>query len=190
MNSIGSTPEAQASRNLSKETRDSKEIQAQAGNELLKVTDTASLSSLLPRLKNLIEAIDQPNDNVLEGISGNIMRLQDAFVDTLYSAASSSGIDFSQKVTLRLNEKERLVVLGEHPEKDRINELLDEKPELSSAFKEISTQSELLKDVSNIGKIIGSQSGMASYQNSFNRHVSASYQLSLKGEMSHFYFAK
>lgn len=188
--SIGNKPNVPQVENNTREPRDVKEAPAQQSNELAKITDTASLSSILPRLQNLIAAIDQPGGNVLESISDNIMRLQDGFVDTLYGAASSHGIDFTEKVTLRLNEKDQLTVLGEHPEKARIEQLLSERPELSTAFQELSTQSELLKDVNNIGKLIGSKSGISSYQNSFNRHVPASYQLSLKGEMSHFYFAK
>lgn len=171
-------------------TREAREPKEPAGNDLAKITDTASLSNMLPRLQSLMAAIDQPGDNVLEGISGNISRLQDAFVDSLYGVASAEGIDFSEKLTMRLDENEQLAVLGEHPDKERIEALLAERPELSAAFKEISTQSELLKDVSNIGKIIGSQSGLAGYENIMNRHVPASYQFSLKGEMSHFYFAK
>jgi hypothetical protein len=171
--------------------REPKENSREAsGNELAKVTDTASLSSLLPRLQNIIATLDQPGGNVLDGISDNISRLQDAFVESLYGAASNEGIDFGQKLTMRLDENECLTVIGEHPDKDRLEELLGNRPELSAAFKEISTQSELLKDMSNIGKIIGSRSGLAGYQNVMNRHVQASYQFSLKGDMSHFYFAK
>ena len=188
ISSISSKANAVHTESSTREAREN--VKENPGNELAKITDTASLSNLLPRLQNLIAAIDQPGDNVLEGISGNINRLQDAFVDSLYGVASAGGVNFSEKLTMRLDENDRLAVLGEHPDKERIEELLAERPELSAAFKEISTQSELLKDVSNIGKIIGSQSGVAGYQNVFNRQVPASYQFSLKGEMSHFYFAK
>ncbi|MDR1125582.1 MAG: hypothetical protein LBM64_05920, partial [Deltaproteobacteria bacterium] len=62
--------------------------------------------------------------------------------------------------------------------------------ELSSAFREIASQSELLRDVSNISKVIGAQTGLASYQNSYHQPQDSAYQISLKGEMSHFYFSK
>lgn len=158
--------------------------------ELTAITDQASLSNMLPRLQSLLAVIDRPGDNVLEEISNNITNLQDAFVDSLYSAASAEGVDFGNKLTLRLDENERLAIMGEHPDTERIKGILAERPELSTAFKEISTQSELLRDVSNIGKIIGSRSGLAGYEDTLNRQVPSNYQLSLKGEMSHFYFAK
>lgn len=169
--------------------REARERSGESQN-LAQVTDTASLSNLLPRLQNLLAAIDRPGDNVLEGISDNITRLQDAFVESLYNTASAEGVDFTRKLTLRLDEGDRLTVLGDHPDKERLETLLGGHPELSAAFKEISTQSELLRDVSNIGKIIGSQSGLAGYESALNRQIQANYQLSLKGEMSHFYFAR
>lgn len=188
ISSIENRANTPVSENVAGETPEN--AHAQANQALLKVTDTASLSNLLPRLQNFISAIDQPGENVLASISDNITRLQDVFVDSLYGAAVANGVDLSSKLTLKLDKNEQLSILGEHPDKEKIDAFLKQRPDLSAAFKEISVQSELLKDMSNIGKIIGSQSGLASYQNAMNRHVPASYQISLKGEMSHFYFAK
>lgn len=188
ISSVSSKAGAVSTENTLKEARENaKENQNQ---ELARVTDKASLSNMLPRLQNLLAAIDRPGDNVLESISENITHLQDAFVDSLYGVASAEDIDFSQKLTMRLDENERLAIMGEHPDKERIEGVLAGHPELSAAFKEISTQSELLRGVSNIGKIIGSQTGLAGYESTLNRQVPSNYQLSLKGEMSHFYFAK
>lgn len=158
--------------------------------KLAKITDTASLSALLPRLQSIVEAIEQPDANLIEGISGNIGRLQDAFVESLYVLAEEAELDLSQKLTLRLDENDALRVICEHPDKEGIEAMLQSRPDISAAFKEISTQSELLRNVRSIGKIIGLGSGAAAYENMQARESQASYQFSLKGDMSHFYFAK
>lgn len=171
--------------------KDSLEIAPEnTNNELEKITDTASLSSLLPRLQGIMDAIQKPDGNVIDGISDNIGRLQDAFVESVYGLAGSAGVDLGQKLTLRLDENDSLRVVGEHPSKESMNALLESRPDISTAFKEISTQSELLRNVRSIGKIIGSETGLPAYESMRAASAQSSYQFSLKGDMSHFYFAK
>ncbi|MDR1126103.1 MAG: hypothetical protein LBM64_08640, partial [Deltaproteobacteria bacterium] len=136
-------------------------------SQLSRVTDKASLSSLAPKLQNILQAIDHPDNNVLQAMSDNISNLQDVFVEAVSHTLGAAGIDLSHKVTLRLNQAGELGPAGEHPEKERIEAALAKAPELSSAFREIASQSELLRDVSNISKVIGAQTGLASYQNSY-----------------------
>ena len=159
-------------------------------DSLSKITDSASLSSLVPRLQNLLAVIDHPNDNLLKAMSDNISRLQDAFVETVYLTLEHNGFSLSEKITLRLDKNEQLRLIGDHPEKDRLNELLGNMFELSSAFKEIALQSEILRDVGNIGKVLTRNNGINAYRDTADINTSASYQISIKGEMSHFYFSK
>lgn len=159
-------------------------------SQLSRVTDKASLSSLTPKLQNILQAIDHPDNNVLQAMSDNISNLQDVFVEAVSQTLGAEGIDLSNKITLRLDQTGQLGLAGDHPEKGQIEAALAKAPELSSAFREIASQSELLRDVSNISKVIGAQTGLASYQNSYNQPQDSAYQISLKGEMSHFYFSK
>ena len=159
-------------------------------DSLSKITDSASLSALVPRLQNLLAVIDHPDDNLLKAMSDNISRLQDAFVETVYATLGHNSFDLNEKITLRLDKNEQLQLLGEHPEKERLNDLLGNMPELSSAFKEIASQSEILRDVGNIGKVIHQNSGINAYRNMAGINTNANYQISIKGEMSHFYFSK
>lgn len=171
--------------------KDAREGSGEGPNyKLAKITDTAGLSALLPRLQGIVDAIEQPDANLIEGISGNIGRLQDAFVESLYVLAEEAELDLSQKLTLRLDENDALRVICEHPDKEGMEAMLQSRPDISAAFKEISTQSELLRNVRSIGKIIGRGAGAAAYENMRASDAQASYQFSLKGEMSHFYFAK
>ena len=159
------------------------------GRDLSKLTDSASLSSFLPRLQGILEVIEQPENNVFQNLDGNISKLQDAFVDAVYEALSARSIDFSRKITLRLNDEQELAVAGEHPDKETVEQLLAGRPEFSAAFKEIASQSELLRNMRNIGKVIGARNGLEAYQTGLAGQ-NAGYQVSLKGEMSHFYFSR
>jgi flagellin-specific chaperone FliS len=192
INSIGNTGSDLYAKNLKENLREKETSTAPAISALSQVTDKASLSGLAPRLQGILKALEQPEGNVMQAVSENVSSLQDVFVDALYLALDSEGINLSQKLTLRLDtasETEQLVVAGEHPDSEQINAALAGVPELSSAFKEIAAQSELLRDVGNIGKVIGSR-GLAGYENASQQARDSAYQISMKGEMSHFYFGK
>lgn len=165
---------------------------SQDGRETLQeVTDRAKLSSVAPRIQAMFSEMAASGNNVLDTLSGNIARLQEGFIETLYTVLSEKNIDLSQKMTLRLDGSNALTVAGEHPEKERVDIILAGQPALSSAFDEIAAQSEVLRDITNINKVMTRQAGMDAYsaaeQGTFPSSV---YQISLKGEMSHFYFSR
>lgn len=156
---------------------------------LMQITDGAALSSLAPRIKAILNQIAGPEDNVLDALSGNVGKLQDGFIDALYSALSARDINLDQKLTLRLNGEGILSVAGDHPQKEAVENVLREQPALSAAFDEIASQSELLRDIRNISKVMSRKGGLEQYAAAGNTG-SAVYQMSLKGEMSHFYFSR
>jgi hypothetical protein len=92
-------------------------------------------------------------------------------------------------MTLRLNPDGMLSVSGDHPEKAKVDKVLAEKPALSSAFSEIASQSEELRDITNINKVMTRQTGAEAYAAGSAKAPFSIYQMSLKGDMSHFYFS-
>ena len=173
-------------------TTEAKDVARQEDNarsDLSQITDGAGLSSLAPRIQAVLNEIAGPEDNVLDALSNNVGKLQDGFIDTLYTSLSASDIDLTQKLTLRMGGDGLLAVAGDHPQKDAIEGVLREQPALSTAFDEIASQSELLRDIRNIGKVMSRKSGVEQYAAADNSG-SAVYQMSLKGDMSHFYFSR
>lgn len=161
-----------------------------AEETLQEVTDQAKLSDVAPRIRAMLNEMAGSENNVVDTLSANVEKLQEGFVDTLYTTLSKGNIDLSHKMTLRLDEG-ALTVTGEHPEKEKMDAILAENPALSAAFGEIASQSEVLRDIANINKVMTRQTGMGAYAASDNdRSVNAVYQMSLKGEMSHFYFSR
>jgi hypothetical protein len=163
--------------------------EAQA-DELLRMTDAAKLSTLAPRIQAALNEIAGPGDNVLEALSSNVAALQEGFIDRLYAVLSENGIDLSQKLTLRLNAGGSLAVAGNRPDKEAVENALRGQPALSAAFGEIASQSELLRDISNINKVMTRRTGAERYAETWATPGAAVYQMSLKGDMSHFYFSR
>lgn len=161
------------------------------GRESLQdVTDQASLSELAPRIKAVLHEIAGSENNVLHRLADNIGRLQDGFINTLYGVLSQENIDLNQKMTLRLNPDGVLSVAGEHAEKERVEKILAENSALSSAFGEIASQSEVLRDITNINSVMTRQTGVEAYAAGAGKTPFSVYQMSLKGDMSHFYFSR
>lgn len=162
-----------------------------AAGTLQEVTDQAKLSSLAPRIQAVLSEITGSENNVLHTLSANVEKLQEGFIDTLYTTLSENDVDLTQKMTLRLDRNSSLTVAGEHPEKERVDAILSQNPTLSTAFGEIASQSEVLRDLANISKVMTRHTGMEAYAASGADKSSYSiYQMSLKGEMSHFYFSR
>ncbi len=171
------------------EVRDSARQENGVRADLRQITDGAGLSALAPRIQAVLNEIAGPEDNVLDALGNNVNKLQDGFIETLYTSLSSRDIDLSQKLTLRLDGEGLLSVAGDHPQKEAVDELLREQPALSAAFDEIASQSELLRDIRNISKVVSRKSGVDQYA-ALGNAGSAVYQMSLKGDMSHFYFSR
>lgn len=173
------------------DAREGSTAKAVESGTLQEVTDQAKLSALAPRIQAMFSEGAGSGGNVADTLSANIEKLQDGFVETLYTVLSEENIDLTQKMTLRLDGESGLTVAGEHPEKDHINGVLAGHPALSSAFGEIASQSEVLRDIANINKVITRHTGMEAYTSAgLDRSPMSIYQISMKGDMSHFYFSR
>lgn len=172
------------------EIRDAQPPPSGGRESLQDVTDHARLSELAPRIQAVLSEMAGSENNVLQRLTDNIDRLQSGFIDTLYGALSQEDIDLNQKMTLRLNPEGFLSVAGDHTEKEKVDMILAKNPALSSAFSEIASQSEVLRDISNINKVMTRQTGAEAYAAGTKKAHFSFYQMSLKGDMSHFYFSR
>ena len=165
------------------------EREAPSASALTRLTDTAGFATVAPRIQAVLAQMDvSGEENVVERLSDNVSRLQDGFVDALYATLSGRGVDLSSKMTLKLDNDAQLRVAGEHPEKDRIDAALAEAPELSAAFSEISSQSSALRDIRSLHSTVLQGAGLTRY--AALAGSGDGYQISLKGDMNHFYFSR
>jgi len=166
-------------------------------SELSKHTQIAAISSLMPRLQAAMELLerpcghtDEPSGKALEMLSSNITLLQESFMQALYAKLQRLGVDTSSKITLRLNDNIRLVVTGEHPDEQRINDLLSSDSELVGVFVEIAAQSAALRDLRTLRMLTLYDQASDAYAALAAGPGECIYQLILKGEMNHFYFTR
>ena len=164
--------------------------EAAGGSALSRVTGSAAFSSVLPRLQAALEQMDLPGEGMLATLSDNISRLQDSFLENFSAKLNEMKTDLSAKLTLRLNEQAQLVVCGNHPDAEAISALLSRNPEFSAAFTEIAAQSAALRDLRSLHTMVLYASTAHSYSVLASGPGETVYQLSLKGDMNHFYFTK
>ena len=111
-------------------------------------------------------------------------------MQTFYAKLQGLGVDTSSKLTLRLNDEIRLVVAGEHPDEQIINDLLSSDSALAAAFVEIAAQSAALRDLRALRALTLYDRASDAYAALARGPGECIYQLSLKGEMNHFYFTR
>ncbi|MDL2317246.1 hypothetical protein LJC59_09305 [Desulfovibrio sp. OttesenSCG-928-A18] len=152
--------------------------------------ERASFSSLAPAIQDLCERANRAEARLADSLSANVARLQEAFIESLYEALSALDVDTGTKLTLRLNNRAVLVLSGEHPDKERIGELLARNPEFGEAFAEIAAQSAALRDLRNLCSLARHVESEAACTALSALPGENMYQVSLKGEMNHFYFTR
>lgn len=153
-------------------------------------TDSFEISPMSGRLDTLLEEISDRGANALDALQERASALQENFLDRLYTQMDARGIDLQDKVTLRLDNDGRLATSGEHPQKEQINAMLAQSPDLAETFKDIASHSELMRDIGNIRKTVSARSQMQQYEATAQDNPMSVYQLSLKGGMSHFFFSR
>lgn len=156
---------------------------------LAQATAAATFSSVLPKLQAVLHPLRQPDCDLMETLAHNINGLQQHFAETLYEELCRLGISLSIKITLRLDKEAQLVLVNnEHPDYEAITTLLVCHPELSAAFAEIAAQSATLRDLRSLSTMMLYPDAASGYSAITSRPGNASYQISLKGDMNHFYF--
>ena len=139
---------------------------------------------LSPDIISMLEDICSRGSYVIEPLSIHVYALQELFLNTLYHKLDEAGIDTNSKITLYLTKKGNLAVQGEHPQKKDIDLMLSANPALASVFIELSTNSELARDIININRVFS----FINDQDAAYDERPSGYHLSLKGGMSHFFF--
>lgn len=160
------------------------------------INETSAMARVLPALRSAMEHLDQLTVKDLEGagiieyLSNNITALQEDFLQALYEGLEQAGVETSSKLTLHLSEESRLTVYGEHPDAKRIQKILEERTDFSTLFTEIAVQSAALRDLRSLRTLTLYATSEDGYSVLLQQRGESRYQISLKGEMNHFYFAR
>lgn len=145
---------------------------------------TLQYPELNPNIESMLEDICNKGSSVLEPLSSHVCSLQDVFLELLYSKLDAANICTSEKLTIYLTNKGNLSILGEHSQKTEIEDILMQTPMLAELFIELSSHSEMARDIINLNRVFAYKND----EDGAYAELSSGYHLSLKGGMSHFYF--
>jgi hypothetical protein len=161
----------------------------------------AELETILAGLRQSLALLDrcdipshpdgsEPGARVTAALSESIVRMQDDFLRELCTGLKERGIDPSSKLTLRLDEDAKLEAVGDDPAGAAAEEILAYRPELTELFTETAVRAALLRGLSDLCNAVRRERAEDIYA-ALNAGAGAScYQVSIKGDMSHFYFAR
>ncbi|MDL2207821.1 hypothetical protein LJB81_02215 [Desulfovibrio sp. OttesenSCG-928-M14] len=155
-------------------------------------------SGLVGRLREVLRGLDfftsdendQPGAHGIEALHEELVALQNAYMETLYEAMAEADIDSGHKLTLRLDEKAKLRLFGTHPSESKVKSLLDSRPDLAESFAGIALRSALLRDLRNLQLSVSYEDASQACMALLASSTRNGYQLSLKGDMNHFYFSR
>lgn len=128
--------------------------------------------------------------NLLARLADSITQLQDDLITTLYSDLAALRVDTQPKLTLRLTDEARLILASEHPQGEQISALLASRPEYAAVFTEIAVRSAVLRNMRSLYLLSLYAESADCYAALASDRRGSVYQLSLMGEMNHFYFTQ
>ncbi|MDR2604091.1 MAG: hypothetical protein LBC55_01900 [Desulfovibrio sp.] len=161
----------------------------------------AELDGILAGLKQSLAILDrcdipsasgagEPGARVTAVLSESIVRMQDDFLRELCAGLKERGVDPSSKLTLRLDEDARLEAVGDGQAGAAAEDVLAYRPELTALFTETAVRAALLRGLHDLCNAVRHERAEDIYA-ALNAGAGAScYQVSIKGDMSHFYFAR
>lgn len=129
---------------------------------------------------------------VLDSLEEKTSLLQEHFLGAMATKLEEAGIDTSVPITLKRNADGTVEVVGDHPDKEKIEALFTEEPVLGEAFNAIADQTELARKIKADRSVIFSRAGgFAAYaQNSLTSSSSDSdnFYASLLGDSMSVWF--
>ena len=186
-NTHASASRIQSSKNDGQGTGTAEFSQTAHGDQAM-ISRGISLAEINPRTRAALQKIVEQGGDVQKTLQGNIEILQEDFLSNLSTRIEAAGIPSGSKVTLRLSPDGSLAA-GDSPHKNAVEVILAEASELAESFREIAAQSALVRDIRSIRSVVTTHTGLAAYAEMEDNAPSSTYQVSVKGDMSHFYFS-
>jgi len=129
------------------------------------------LSTAVPLRQDMEESLDQ---------------LKEAFLDVVYEVLREGGIDLQERLVLGFVNAKLEVVEYSHPQAALINTLLDRSPMLTTVLRQIAADTLMLRSLNTLDQAFTLCRDEAQ---ACNDAMLETYQVCLKGPLSHFYYA-
>jgi hypothetical protein len=163
--------------------------------------EQADLDSILSGLKNSLALMDrcdpsaspdeeEPGARVTAMLTESVVRMQDDFLKELCEGLKERGVEPSSKLTLRLDEDAQLEAVGDDSVGEAAEEVLASRPDLTALFAETAVRAALLRGLHDMRSAVRHERAEDIYVALHAGAGAGVYQVSIKGDMSHFYFAR
>jgi len=167
MTLIGSTSDESSEAATSSKTKSSHDTTASSSGSDSKTAsqDLVSLTGNGYGINGLLGSVI-PNQSVLTTLEEKTTLLQEHFLGAMNTKLEAAGIDTETPITLKRNADGSISVVGDHPDKEKIEALFTEEPVLAEAFNAIADQCELARKIKAERNVTFARSGgMAAYVN-------------------------
>ena len=121
-----------------------------------------------------------------QDMEDSLDQLKEAFLDVVYEVLREGGISLQERLVLGFVDSRLEAVERSHPQAALINALLDRTPMLATVLRQIAADTLMLRSLDNLDQ------AFALCRNEERIKAEAlleSYQVCLKGPLSHFYYA-
>lgn len=128
------------------------------------------LSTAVPLRQDMEESLDQ---------------LKEAFLETLYDILAEGGIDLQERLVIGFCEGGLGVADRAHPHAGKVDKLLSRAPMLTAALRQIAADALMLRSLDALHQAF---SLCRIERDALYDALIESYQVCIKGELSHFYY--
>ena len=180
---------AMASYAMSSATTDSSPVAAATGavEDELDISPAGQLASQLT--SGALWGIDPGSDNAISTLDFTQARarMQSEFQTEFNQLADEQGIDRSQTFTLTSDAMGKVRVVGNHPDKEQIEAIFEENPQLANQFRGISALSSLLQAAEEAQPFQEAYAkdpyaAVAQYSHLFDDNRQIDYQMQITGD--------
>lgn len=153
-------------------------------------TDVMNEAIMRPALlSSLLADITARGGTALQVLDENLLGMQEYFLETLYPRLKAAGVDMTRKIVLAQTEEEKIALSCEHPDKEKIDSVLETCTDLEKVFQDMAHTSALIHDLRSMRKTISSAFPKTLDTTYDDEMLFSKYRISLRGDMSHFYFS-
>ncbi len=145
-----------------------------------------SLPHSQPALYGTLSVLLNAADPLRQDMEESLDQLKEAFLSVMYEILAEADIDMQERLVLGLGGEVLRVMDRAHPQADEVDALLADTPMLATVLRQIAADTLMLRSLNALGQAFAlCREAVRPDQD----EEVESYQVCLKGQLSHFYYA-
>ena len=145
-----------------------------------------SLPHSQPALYDTLNVLLNAADPLRQDMEESLDQLKEAFLNVLYEVLEEGSVDTNHRLVIGLGDETLRVMDATHPQAETVSALLATVPMLAVVLRQIAADTLMLRSLNALGQAFALCRDVS--KSSQDEDVE-SYQVCLKGPLSHFYYA-